>query len=141
MRPQFERDVSHFEKELELLNTRKKKALTFKNEIISLIKKRADLKGVNPILSNSKTIELDNFISSYDTQITEKKNNIQQLKDKISRYTDYYYLFDKDHDIKIIIHEISKIKKTLSSLLSDNREIDKLILKEKMRSKYEEYAD
>ena len=31
--------------------------------------------------------------------------------------TDYYYLFDKDHDIKIIIHEISKIKSVYSNFV------------------------
>lgn len=141
MRPQFERDISHFEKELILLNTRKNFFLSSKNKITSLIEKRAELKGVIPKLSNAKTMELDNSISSYDTQITEKTNHIQQLKDKITKSIDYYFVRDKDRDINMILKNISNIKKILLSLSNDNKEIDKLMLEEKMRSKYEEYAD
>ena len=127
--------------------TRKKNDLMLEKEaIIAKIRRRAELRGIPQDqipqkLSNARTERIDKEILSTNIQLEEKHDYINSNKYKISKATDYYFERNKKNEMSSIQNKIKSIDKKLYEVWKNNKEVDGLILEEKMRSQYEEYAD
>jgi len=144
--PSFRRSVERTKSDIRRLESRKGDLISEKDVIIAKIRKRAKLRGVPddmipPKLTNARTERLDMEVSSIDTQIQEKNDFVNLTDEKISKATDYYFLRNKKTEISTLRKKMKSFDKKIYSTWKDIKEVDGLILEEKMRPQYEEYAE
>jgi len=144
--PSFRRGIEQAKSDIRRLESRKGDLISEKNVIIAKIRKRAKLRGVPddmipPKLTNARTERLDREIFSIVPQIQQKNTFIELTEKKISKATDYYFLRNKKTEISTLRKKVKSFDKKIYSTWKDIKEVDGLILEEKMRPQYEEYAE
>jgi hypothetical protein len=136
---EFSKGIERAQREITYLNRKITPLLSEKKKIIDIITKRAELRGIPPVLDNKKLRELDFLIFKYKGNIEEQNASIKAFQYKLTNGYSYDYR-SKEKEIATIQNNITKLYAKRSRLQKDADEIYKLLLEDTLRPQYEKYA-
>jgi prefoldin subunit 5 len=93
-----------------------------------------------PILSNKRTREIDEYLKEIDSSIFECEAKIATLTDKVETSHIYNFERQKNREINIIQNKIKKLDSCYWKIRGEKSQLESLILEVKMLPQYVEYA-